>query len=90
MVGLAGVSSESLSTFTYRLKSDHIREGPHALACAARLPGCRGALVVAGITPYDLYTAEGLDWLEGQGEDSELSLMSNATVLLILTPKRHR
>jgi len=41
--------------------------GPHALACAARLPGCIAALCGAGVAPYD---AEGLDWLEGQGEDN--------------------
>lgn len=42
--------------------------GPHVLACAARLPGCVAALCVAGVAPYD---AEGLDWMEGQGEDSQ-------------------
>ncbi|KAF2157936.1 putative valacyclovir hydrolase [Myriangium duriaei CBS 260.36] len=41
--------------------------GPHVLACAARLEGCVGALCVAGVAPYD---AEGLDWLEGQGDDN--------------------
>ncbi|KAF8857505.1 putative valacyclovir hydrolase [Acephala macrosclerotiorum] len=41
--------------------------GPHALACAARLPGCIAALSVAGPAPYD---AEGLDFLAGQGEDN--------------------
>lgn len=45
-----------------------IRIGPHALACAASLPGCLGALCVAGVAPYD---AEGLDYLEGQGESSK-------------------
>lgn len=42
--------------------------GPHALACAARLPGCIAALSVAGVGPYN---AEGLDFLAGQGEDSK-------------------
>jgi hypothetical protein len=42
--------------------------GPLALACAAKLPACIGALCVAGVAPYD---AEGLDFLAGQGEDSE-------------------
>ena len=46
-----------------------IAKGPHTLACAARLPGCVGALMIAGVAPFD---AEGLDFLEGQGEDSEL------------------
>ncbi|KAI9691447.1 MAG: hypothetical protein M1822_007518 [Bathelium mastoideum] len=41
--------------------------GPHALACAARLPGCLAALSVAGGAPYD---AEGLDFFAGQGEDN--------------------
>jgi pimeloyl-ACP methyl ester carboxylesterase len=41
--------------------------GPHALACAARLPGVRAALVVAGVAPYG---AEGLDFLAGMGEDN--------------------
>ncbi len=43
--------------------------GPHALACAARLPGrCRGAVTVAGVAPYP---AEGLDWLAGMGEENQ-------------------
>lgn len=42
--------------------------GPHTLAAAARLPGCRVGLCVCGIAPYE---AEGLDFLAGQGEDSE-------------------
>ncbi|RFU33256.1 hypothetical protein B7463_g3041, partial [Scytalidium lignicola] len=41
--------------------------GPHALACAARLPGCVAALSVAGVGPYNV---EGLDFLKGQGEDN--------------------
>ncbi|WP_375483913.1 alpha/beta fold hydrolase [uncultured Jatrophihabitans sp.] len=36
--------------------------GPHALACAARLPGVIGTLVVSGLAPYD---GEGLDFLQG-------------------------
>ncbi|HZS94383.1 MAG TPA: alpha/beta hydrolase [Chloroflexota bacterium] len=40
--------------------------GPHALACAARLPGrVDAALVIAGVAPYD---AEGLDFMAGMGE----------------------
>lgn len=49
-----------------------IHVGPHTLAAAARLPGCRVALCVCGIAPYG---AEGLDFLAGQGEDSECSLI---------------
>ena len=42
--------------------------GPHALACAALLPGrCLAAASMAGAAPY---RAEGLDWLarDGRGE----------------------
>jgi pimeloyl-ACP methyl ester carboxylesterase len=40
--------------------------GPHALATAALLPSrVAGALVIAGVAPYD---AEGLDFLAGMGE----------------------
>jgi hypothetical protein len=42
--------------------------GPHVLACAAKLQGVIGALCIASVAPYD---AEGLDFLAGQGEDSE-------------------
>jgi pimeloyl-ACP methyl ester carboxylesterase len=38
--------------------------GPHALACAARLPGVAAALVIAGVAPAD---GEGLDWMAGMG-----------------------
>jgi pimeloyl-ACP methyl ester carboxylesterase len=41
--------------------------GPHALACAAGLPAAAAALVVAGVAPY---AAEGLDFLEGMGEEN--------------------
>jgi len=41
--------------------------GPHALACAARLPAAAGVLVIAGVAPY---AAEGLDWISGMGEDN--------------------
>jgi len=41
--------------------------GPHALACAARLPGVAAVLVIAGVAPYD---AEGLDFLAGMGEEN--------------------
>ncbi|KAJ4147609.1 hypothetical protein LMH87_002121 [Akanthomyces muscarius] len=39
--------------------------GPHALACAARLPGCLAALLIASVGPSD---ADDLDFLSGQGE----------------------
>jgi pimeloyl-ACP methyl ester carboxylesterase len=41
--------------------------GPHALACAARLPGAAAVLVIAGVAPFD---AEGLEWLAGMGQDN--------------------
>lgn len=42
--------------------------GPHALACAALLPGrCVAAATVAGVAPHD---AAGLDWLDGMGEEN--------------------
>jgi pimeloyl-ACP methyl ester carboxylesterase len=42
--------------------------GPHALACAALLPGrCLGAAVIAGVAPY---RAPGLDWPAGMGEEN--------------------
>jgi pimeloyl-ACP methyl ester carboxylesterase len=42
--------------------------GPHALACAARLPGrCLAAATMAGVAPY---RAGGLDWLAGMGPEN--------------------
>ncbi len=42
--------------------------GPHALACAARLPGrCLAAASLAGVAPS---RAEGLDWLAGMGPEN--------------------
>lgn len=42
--------------------------GPHALACAAGLPGrCLAAASMAGVAPYP---AEGLDWLAGMGPEN--------------------
>jgi pimeloyl-ACP methyl ester carboxylesterase len=42
--------------------------GPHALACAAGLPGrCLAAASMAGVAPYD---APGLDWLAGMGPEN--------------------
>ena len=44
----------------------HSGGGPHALACAARLPERVSAVVsVAGLAPFG---AEGLDWFAGMGE----------------------
>lgn len=41
--------------------------GPHALACAARLPQTIATLLIAGVGPAD---AEGLDFLAGMGQDN--------------------
>jgi pimeloyl-ACP methyl ester carboxylesterase len=42
--------------------------GPHALACAAELPGrCLAAASIAGVAPY---RAPGLDWLAGMGPEN--------------------
>jgi pimeloyl-ACP methyl ester carboxylesterase len=42
--------------------------GPHALACAAALPGrCLAAASIAGVAPYQ---ASGLDWLAGMGQEN--------------------
>jgi pimeloyl-ACP methyl ester carboxylesterase len=42
--------------------------GPHALACAALLPDRVVAVAsLAGVAPY---AAEGLDWLDGMGQDN--------------------
>jgi pimeloyl-ACP methyl ester carboxylesterase len=42
--------------------------GPHALACAALLPGrCVAAATIAGVAPY---RADGLDWLAGMGAEN--------------------
>jgi pimeloyl-ACP methyl ester carboxylesterase len=42
--------------------------GPHALACAALLPGrCLAAASMAGVAPYH---AEGLDWQAGMGQEN--------------------
>jgi pimeloyl-ACP methyl ester carboxylesterase len=42
--------------------------GPHALACAANLPGrCLAAASVAGVAPFDV---EGLDFLAGMGPEN--------------------
>ena len=40
---------------------------PHSFACGARSPRCLAAAAIASPTPYP---AEGLDWLEGQGEQN--------------------
>ncbi len=42
--------------------------GPHALACAAALPGrCLAAATIASVAPY---ASPGLDWLAGMGQEN--------------------
>jgi pimeloyl-ACP methyl ester carboxylesterase len=42
--------------------------GPHALACAAALPGrCLATVTIAGVAPYP---AEGIDWLDGMADEN--------------------
>jgi pimeloyl-ACP methyl ester carboxylesterase len=42
--------------------------GPHALACAARMPGqCLAAASVAGVAPY---RADGLDWVASMAPEN--------------------
>lgn len=41
--------------------------GPHALACAARLEAAAAVLVIAGVAPFD---ADGVDFLDGMGQDN--------------------
>jgi pimeloyl-ACP methyl ester carboxylesterase len=42
--------------------------GPHALACAALLPGrCKAAALLASVAPYD---APGLDWMQGMDQSN--------------------
>ena len=46
----------------------HSGGGPHALACAALLPGrCLAAASIAGVAPRD---ADGLDWMAGMGPEN--------------------
>lgn len=65
--------------------------GPHALACAARLPGrCLAAATMAGVAPYP---AEGLDWMAGMGaenvEEFGAALASEEALAAFLEPAAH-
>jgi pimeloyl-ACP methyl ester carboxylesterase len=62
--------------------------GPHALACAALLPGrCLAAASMAGVAPY---RAEGLDWMAGMGtenvEEFGAALAGEDTLTTFLEP----
>ncbi|WP_432988365.1 alpha/beta fold hydrolase [Dactylosporangium sp. CA-233914] len=53
----------------------HSGGGPHALACAAQLPGRVTAVVgISGPAPYEPFTAAGLDWYTGMADGSAESL----------------
>jgi pimeloyl-ACP methyl ester carboxylesterase len=63
--------------------------GPHALACAALLPGrCRAAATLAGVAPYP---AAGLDWSAGMGpenvEEFAAAVESPSACAAILEPQ---
>jgi pimeloyl-ACP methyl ester carboxylesterase len=50
--------------------------GPHALACAAQLPGrCLAAATIAGVAPY---SAAGLDWFDGMAEENIIEFRAAA------------
>src|SRR5579875_3685377 len=49
------------------LIAGHSGGGPHALACAAELPGVLGTLVIAGAAPADI---AGLDFTAGMGAEN--------------------
>jgi pimeloyl-ACP methyl ester carboxylesterase len=58
--------------------------GPHALACAARMPGqCLAAASVAGVAPY---RAEGLDWVAGMAPENLQEFTAAASGAAALTP----
>jgi pimeloyl-ACP methyl ester carboxylesterase len=64
--------------------------GPHALACAAGLPGVAATVVIAGVAPSG---AEGLDWLDGMGQANldEFAAAAEGEEALrrFLDPERH-
>ncbi|MGX6606633.1 alpha/beta fold hydrolase [Micromonosporaceae bacterium Da 78-11] len=54
----------------------HSGGGPHALACAALLPGrVTAAVSISGLAPFD---ADGLDWFAGMGPGGVASLRAAA------------
>jgi len=57
--------------------------GPHALACAALLPGrCLAAASIAGVAPYG---GQGLDWLAGMGTENVQEFAAAADGEAVLT-----
>jgi pimeloyl-ACP methyl ester carboxylesterase len=62
--------------------------GPHALACAALLPGrCTAAATMAGVAPYG---AAGLDWLAGMGKENVEEFGNTLKGSEALTPSLER
>jgi pimeloyl-ACP methyl ester carboxylesterase len=57
--------------------------GPHALACAARLDAAAAVLVIAGVAPY---RAEGLEFLDGMGEENLTEFGAAAAGEQVLRP----
>jgi pimeloyl-ACP methyl ester carboxylesterase len=57
--------------------------GPHALACAALLPGrCAAAATLGSVAPYD---ADGLDWLDGMAPENHEEFGAAAESMRALT-----
>ncbi len=70
----------------------HSGGGPHALACAARLPDrVLGTAVIAGVAPFE---AEGLDFLDGMGQENHeefgAALEGEAALAAYLEPAREQ
>jgi pimeloyl-ACP methyl ester carboxylesterase len=57
--------------------------GPHALACAARLPAAAAVITIASVAPYD---ADGLDWMRGMGEDNVVEMGAAVDGEAVLRP----
>lgn len=73
--GDAAAVADALGVGTFAVFG-HSGGGPHALACAALLPGrVTAAVAGAGLAPFD---AEGLDWFAGMGPGGVASLRSAA------------
>jgi pimeloyl-ACP methyl ester carboxylesterase len=73
--GYTGRLADSLGIGSFAVMG-HSGGGPHALACAALLPGRVLAVVsIAALAPYG---AEGLDWFAGMAPSCEASLRAAA------------
>jgi pimeloyl-ACP methyl ester carboxylesterase len=65
------------------LLAGHSGGGPHALACAAGLPGALATLVIAGVAPSDVPE---LDFAAGMGEENIVELGKAAAGEGVLRP----